>query len=81
VYLHLLMRPYETISVRGVPVKRVRSVHVLGSGTELRRHRRTQIIDQLYNADPLGELTIEVPAEEIDDLATVVAIEFAEQPS
>jgi alpha-L-fucosidase len=80
VYLHLLMRPYETISVRGVPVKRVRSVRVLGSGAELRRHRRTQIIDQLYNADPLGELTIEVPAEEIDDLATVVAIEFAEQP-
>lgn len=76
IYLHLLMRPYETVSVRGVPVKRVQSVRVVGSGTELRHHGRTQILDEWFNPDPMGELTINVPENEIDDLATVIAIEF-----
>lgn len=33
IYLHLLMKPYETISVRGVPIKRIKSVSVLANGT------------------------------------------------
>jgi alpha-L-fucosidase len=74
-YLHLLMRPYDTISVRGVPIKRLQSVTELGSGRELPFTTRCSLIDKLLNADPSGELTIEVPQDCLDDLATVIAIE------
>ena len=29
IYLHLLMKPYDTISVRGVPIKHIKSVRIL----------------------------------------------------
>ncbi|MBW4491820.1 MAG: alpha-L-fucosidase [Oscillatoria princeps RMCB-10] len=76
VYLHLLMKPYETISVRGVPVKRVQSVRVLATGTELKYTARCAIMDS-FNPDPLGELTIQVPEPAIDPYATAIAIYFA----
>ena len=41
VYLHLLMRPYDTVTVRGVPVKRVRAARVLASGRALEVDTRT----------------------------------------
>jgi alpha-L-fucosidase len=34
-YLHLLMRPYDSVTVRGVHTKRVRAVRALDSGAEL----------------------------------------------
>jgi alpha-L-fucosidase len=34
------------------------------------------VIDQLLNADPMGELTIEVPESVLDPLATVLAVEI-----
>ncbi|MCU0518424.1 MAG: alpha-L-fucosidase [Oscillatoria sp. Prado101] len=77
VYLHLLMKPYETISVRGVPVKRVQSVRVLATGTELKYTARCAIMDSFTNPDPLGELTIQVPEPAIDPYATAIAIDFA----
>jgi alpha-L-fucosidase len=80
VFLHLLMRPYETVVVRGVKVKRVRAVRVVGSGEELRFTTRTTIPDMLLNPDPDGELTISVPEDVLDPLATVLAIEFADAP-
>lgn len=76
-FLHLLMRPYETVSVRGVPVRRVRSVRELASGRALEHRGRTPILDQLANADPLGELTIRVPEDVLDPLATVIELEIA----
>lgn len=75
-YLHLLMKPYETISVRGVPIKRVKSVQVLGNGMELSYTTRCAIMDSLLNSDPMGELIIEVPEVAIDNYATVIAIDF-----
>jgi alpha-L-fucosidase len=76
VYLHLLMRPYEAVTVRGVPIRRVRSVRVLGTGTELRWSGRSTIVDSLFNPDPAGELRIEVPESALDASATVVAVDF-----
>ncbi len=76
-YLHLLMRPYETVSVRGVAIRRVRRVEVLSTGEELPFTIRCSIIDQLANPDPSGELTIAVPDRVIDPHATVVAVDFA----
>ena len=77
VYLHLLMRPYDTITVRGVPIRRVHSVRVLAKNRELAWTSRCGVADTLFNPDPLGELRIEVPEAVVDPLATVIAIEFA----
>jgi alpha-L-fucosidase len=77
-YLHLLMRPYESVTVRGVRVKRVERVRVLGSGKELEFSWRCSIPDRLLNPDPLGELTIDVPEHALDEYATVLAVEFQE---
>jgi alpha-L-fucosidase len=77
VYLHLLMRPYETVTVRGLPVKRVRSVTALASGTALATSSRCTVADTLFNADPNGELTIRVPDFVLDEHATVIAIDLA----
>jgi alpha-L-fucosidase len=73
VYLHMLMRPYETFTVRGVPIRRVRSVRELSTGTELEHGARSGIIDSL-TVDPSGELTVSFPSELVDPLATVVAV-------
>jgi alpha-L-fucosidase len=75
-YFHLLMRPYETVTVRGVPIKHVKRVRVLASGQELSFTTRCAIIDQWFNPDPLGELTIQVPEDVLDPLATVLAIDM-----
>ena len=77
VYLHLLMRPYETVTVRGVPIS-VKSVRQLSSGRELKFETRCAILDQLLNADPMGEVTIEVTEEVVDPMATVVAVDVRE---
>jgi alpha-L-fucosidase len=77
VYLHLLYRPYETVKVRGIPVRRVRSATVLGSGKQLEFTKRISVRDEIIHRPwPKGELTIRVPEEELDPLATIVAVEF-----
>jgi alpha-L-fucosidase len=79
VYLHALMRPYESVTIRGVPIKRIRSVRALSTGEELAYASRCSIPDRLLNQDPMGEMTIEVPETAIDPLATVIEVEFAER--
>jgi alpha-L-fucosidase len=71
------MKPYDTISVRGVPIKHVKSVRVLADVTELHYTTRCAIADSIMNPNPLGELTIQVPEAVIDPHATVIAIDFA----
>jgi alpha-L-fucosidase len=75
IYLHLLSRPYETITVRGLPIRRVRGAVELRSGTALAFETRCPIVDELFNPDPTGEVTIRVPDALLDDLATVVALD------
>src|SRR5205823_4183158 len=55
VYLHLLMKPYDSVDVRGLPVRRVSSVRVLGEsgGSPLKFSTRTSILDGL-TVDPNG---------------------------
>lgn len=76
IFLHLLLRPYETVTARGVPVKRVRAIRELRTGTVLSYRTRCTVIDTLFNEDPLGELIITVPEALIDPLATVIVVEF-----
>ncbi|MEH2256030.1 hypothetical protein [Nostoc sp.] len=76
IYLHLLMKPYETISVRGIPIKQVKSVFVLADGTALTYTSRCAIIDSILNSNPLGELTIDVPESVINPYVTVICIDI-----
>jgi alpha-L-fucosidase len=77
VYLHLLMKPYESVAVRGLPIKRVRSVQCLGAGIDLAFRTRCAILDQFANDDPLGEVTIDVPGDVLDPHATVLELRIA----
>lgn len=54
----------------------MKRVRVLASGRELAFRTRCAIIDQFFNPDPLGEVTIEIPEEEVDSLATVLVVEM-----
>ena len=76
-YLHLLMKPYETISVRGIAIEQVKSVEILGSNEPLTYSTRCSILDRLTQPNPQGELTITIPESAIDPLATAIAIELA----
>ncbi|HIK03905.1 MAG TPA: alpha-L-fucosidase [Trichormus sp. M33_DOE_039] len=76
IYLHLLMKPYEQISVRGIPIKQVKSVSVLADGTPLTFTSHCAIIDSLLNPNPLGELKIDVPESVINPYATVICIDM-----
>ncbi len=85
VYLHLLSKPYESITVRSLHVNKVKSVRVLGSGTELQYTKRITLFDQIRKElakfnDPVGDLVITVPESEIEPHATVIAIDFETQP-
>ncbi len=77
VYLHLLMRPYETVAVRGVRIKKVAGVRMLSPDTELKFRTTCAAADMIFNPDPIGELSIEVPERLLDPLATVIAVDFA----
>jgi alpha-L-fucosidase len=76
IYLHLLMQPYETISVRGIPIKQVKSVFVLADVTPLTFTTRCAIMDSLLNPNPLGELTIDIPESVINPYVTVICIDI-----
>lgn len=80
VYLHLLMRPYEAVTVRGLPVRRVRGVSVVPGGEPLETSTRCTVADTLFNSDPQGELTIRVPERLLNEHATVIAIDLAPGP-
>src|SRR4029077_11545317 len=70
IYLHLLARPYETITVRGLPIKRVHRATELRAGTALDFSTRCPITDELFNRDPTGEVTIRVLESVLDEMAT-----------
>jgi alpha-L-fucosidase len=77
IYLHLLMRPYDSVSVRGLPIRRVRSVGVLGADHLLNFTTRAPIGESLFGADPIGEITIDVPEQVVNPYATVLTIDIA----
>jgi alpha-L-fucosidase len=74
-YLFLLARPYETVSVRGLPVREVRAVRHVASGEEL-AFERVRTAEATILGDPNGELVITVPEALLDDLATVLSVQF-----
>lgn len=77
IFVFLLMRPYETVTVRGLPIRRISSVMLLGSSTPLAFEKRTGVMAQLEQ-DPEGEITINVPEHLLDEYASVIAIDIDE---
>ncbi len=71
-----VQRPYDTVSVRGVPIERVERIIDLATGKELEFTTRCSVLDELFNRDPHGEVRIEVPEAVVDDLATVLALDL-----
>src|ERR1700693_221957 len=69
VYLHVLSKPYESVSVRGVKVKRVGDVRPLSSTISLKMRKRIAAADTLFNKDPVGELVIATPDSALDSMA------------
>lgn len=74
-YLHLLARPYESVSLRGVPLRKVQSVSLLG-GPPLACEQRLSATDALFSPDPRGELVISIPEQLLDPVASVLAVDF-----
>jgi len=77
-YLHLVMRPVESIVVRGIPARRVARVTLLGTGETLDYRASFEVHDSGggLGDDALGELAIRAP-EPTNALIDVVAIDFA----
>lgn len=81
VYLHLLGKPYESITVRSIHVNKVKSVSILGSGYPLQYIKRVTLFDQIRKElsgfnDPVGDLVITVPESVMEPHVTVIAITF-----
>lgn len=75
IYVHLLSRPYDTVTVRGLKVRQVEKVTELVSGRSLSFTTRTGIMES-FERDPDGEITITVPKELVDDDATILTIDL-----
>jgi len=80
IYLHLLMKPYESVTVRGVHVNKVGSVRVMGSGVNLNYSKHVTVSDQVMEAygyeDLVADLIIETPQSVLDNYATVILVNF-----
>jgi alpha-L-fucosidase len=75
-YLHLVMRPTDLLVVRGIPVRRIRRVTLLGSEVELVYEPNLEVHDGPGSTeDTLGEVLIDA-GEPTGALHDVVAIDF-----
>jgi alpha-L-fucosidase len=75
-FLHLIARPVDNVVVRGVPVRRVRRVSLLGVNASLPYELPLAAYDDhVAGSDMLGELIIDVPAAS-GALIDVIAVEF-----
>lgn len=68
-------QPRDEVVVRGVPIRRIERVVHLASGEELPFTTRTSVIDELINADPMGEVTVAIRPDHVDDLVSVFALD------
>lgn len=71
-YLHLLAQPVANVAVRGLPVRRVRQVSVVGTKEPLTYQANE---DHRSGVDMLGELIIAAPAPN-SALINVIAVDF-----
>jgi alpha-L-fucosidase len=72
VHLFCVMRPYEQVSVRGVPIRRVSSARI--GSVDVPWRGRATAAEEIGSRDPVGEVFVAVPPELIDPVATVVEL-------
>jgi alpha-L-fucosidase len=77
IYAFLLMRPTERVAVRNVPIRRVRSVRLLGDGQPLAWSPRAPVAEALFSRDPFGEIRVALPEDRLDPHASVIEVEIA----
>lgn len=76
IYVHLLMVPKEMVTLRGIPVKRIRRVTLLGTGEDVDYSVMVEIhLESKKGGEALGELRIVAP-EPSGALVDVLKIEF-----
>ena len=79
-YLHLFAKPEESLVARAIPLARVKSIKILGTGKELPFTRRTAISD-MTSKDPLGELIIDTRGADLSSIIPVVVIDLSGNPN
>ena len=79
-YLHLTAWPLEKLSVRGLPIRRIARVTLLGTGEEL-EFAAPFGVAAMRDADPHGEIRITLPEQPTGDLVPVIAIDIEPLPA
>jgi len=79
-YLHLFAKPEESLVARAIPLARVKSIKILGTGKELPFTRRRAISD-MTSKDPLGELIIDTRGADLSSIIPVVVIDLSGNPN
>jgi alpha-L-fucosidase len=74
-YLHLIARPVESAIVRGIPIRRVTQVSLVGAGPLRYEVPLAAFDEHLLGPDLLGELIIEAP-KPAGALIDVIDVEF-----
>jgi alpha-L-fucosidase len=76
-FIYCTMRPWDTLTISGVPVNRIESVRVLGRADDLRFTAVASLPEVHRGAiDPLGELEISIPDDVADILMPVIAVKI-----
>lgn len=80
IYLHLTMRPYDRVVVRGMPVERIVAVSLLGHNRSLPWTAGTWLSEaQKGVSDPRGDLVVELTDDDLDEFCTVVVVDVSSQ--
>ena len=81
VFAYCTMRPWDRLVLQGVPVRRVRSVRVLGDDLNLDYEAIPRLPDIRAGLnDPLGDLEITLPDDVAASLVPVIEVELAPLP-
>ena len=72
-FLHLLYRPYDTVTVRGLTLDHISGVRHLATGKELDWSGQAPV-QALMAGGAVGDVVIRVPGDLVDDLATVIEV-------
>jgi alpha-L-fucosidase len=76
-FLFCPYRPTESVVVRGVHVRRVQHVRVVGRDRPLEHRERLSALDEIFGGDPVGDLVISVPDDAVDPVCTVIEVRFS----
>jgi alpha-L-fucosidase len=76
-YCYLTLRPYDSLLLQGLPVRRLRSIRILETGQELRFTAVPRLPDVHAGLpDPLGEVVVELSTSLDELLIPVLVAEF-----